>query len=126
MRNKLNEEVIAANNRQQREDNMNPKTGLKTRCRKINGPVAAPLLYVKRDKQGPQGQPKGQFTTGPTEIDGVVRALEKIYDGNCHNVSQTIERFMQTYDKYICKKDECSIREIDTELVQEAFSKGGK
>ena len=33
---------------------------------------------------------------------------------------------MQKYDKYIYKTDECSVQQIDTELVQEAFSKGSK
>ena len=103
------------------------KTGLKTRCRKVNGPVAAPLLYVKRDKEGPQGQPIGQFTTNPQEIDGVVkRAWKKIYDGNCNQVTKMVDAFMQKYDQYIFKMKPFYAQEIDTDLVQEAFSKGKK
>lgn len=96
MRNKLNELASTATAKQQRDDNMNRKTGLKARCRKVKGPIAAALLYVKRDKQGPQGQPKGQFTTNPTEIDGVAkRAWKKIYAGYSHNIEKTVDDFMK-------------------------------
>ena len=127
MRERINKLASTLSNLQQRDENMHKKTGLKTRCRKVNGPVVAPLLYVKRDKQGPQCQPKGQFTTNPHEIGGVVkRAWKIIYDGSCSQVTTMVEAFMKKYDKHIFKMEPFQVQEIGTDLVQEAFRKGKK
>lgn len=53
MRIRITARVKAELARQQKEENAHKKTRLGARCRKVHGPVVAPLLLVKRDREGP-------------------------------------------------------------------------
>ena len=96
MRGKLQAKTEAEMMKQQREENDDAKKGLKAMSRKVNGPTAAPLLFVKRDEHYNPDQKIGSFTTNPDEIDGVVRrAWQKIYNGNTDDAEKVVNDFME-------------------------------
>ena len=86
MRSRLNAKVAAERSRLQREENDDAKKGLKAMSRRVDGPSATPLLYVKRDEHCGPDHKVGSFTTNPDEIDAVVRrAWKSIYDGSTND-----------------------------------------
>lgn len=49
------------------------KTGRRKMCRAVNGPVARPLMHLRRDRDTPDGQKRGVITTDPGQIDQIAR-----------------------------------------------------
>ena len=47
--------------------------GLKKIARRLDKQPAKPLTYVRRNKPGPSGQPKGTYATYPMEVDRIVQ-----------------------------------------------------
>ena len=118
---------MANSTKKQRAEHDCPKAGIKVMAKRIHGPKAAALLYVKRDAKCGEGKIPGTFTTDPAEIDAVVRrAWQHIYKGNVADVSQTVQDFMTKYDRYIFKAPQGEASVITEDMVKAAFAKGGK
>ena len=110
-----------------RNENEDSKAGMRNRCRRINGPVAAPLLYVIRDDKCAGNHEPGTYTTNPQEVDSVVRtAWQKRYTGNVENANHVAKQFAAKYSKYLFRLPPQEAPPIIVELVHVAFSKGGK
>ena len=63
---------------------------------------AQPAKYLKRGRQGPEGQRKGILTTFSEAIDGIARgAWDRIYKGTAANAHNIASIFMAKYSKHI-------------------------
>lgn len=123
MRGELNPKIAAECASQQRSENEERKRGLKVMSRKVDGPAAAPLVFVKRDAQSSTKHEAGSFTTNLDEIDVVVRrAWRSIYQGNTDDVAKVVKLFVG----HMKNLEEHGAEEIAKELVHAAFSRGGK
>ena len=75
--------------------------------KRIDKVQAQPIMYLKRDREGIEGQSVGTYTTDPKEIDGIVmRAWKKIYEGTKDNVHKAAELFIKKYGDYIYQGNE--------------------
>ena len=88
-------------------------------CKDMQNNFAAPLVAVKRDQTGPQGQAKGTIATAPKEVDAILRkALAKIYDGNAADQEKTTKEYMEHYGKYIFKQKTAKITPLSGKDLQ--------
>ena len=76
--------------------------GLGTVSKVIGDKRALPLSYVRRDKAGPQGQPKNSYATDPKEIYGIIkRACNKRCEGNKRDMEEDVPRLYCKSRKHI-------------------------
>ena len=60
------------------------------------------MTCVKRDREGPKGQPEGTYATDPAEVDEIIRkAWGGIFRGNCDNPHKQAALFMQQYKEHV-------------------------
>lgn len=118
MRRKLMAKIIAKACKMQTEANNDPKKGMRNMSRKVDGPKASPLRYVKRDANASSQHKAGTITTKPAEIDGIVRrAWKRIYDGNTDDAAAVVRRFITKYSKYIFRVETQNVDHITKEMV---------
>ena len=72
-----------------------PIKGAKKISKALNPVAASPLLFAKRDRIGPKGEPIGSIATHPREIDQIAtRSWTNIYDGNFDDLEKQADIFM--------------------------------
>ena len=110
----------------QRHDSMLKDKNHRSAYRFIKGGSSPPLLFLKRDKPGPQKQAVGTYTTHPDEIDQIVkRAYDGIYAGNIEGDPLThANAFITKYKKFIYTAEPFRVGEITGTILMEDCTSG--
>lgn len=78
----------------------------------IDGQKGQPLKSIQRDRYTPDGGKAGQVTHDPKQIDAVVkRAWRAVHHGNVQDVEQTVESFLDKYNRYVHKGEQQEVPE---------------
>lgn len=86
--------------------------------KRIDKDYAQPIMYLQRDKVGPQGQAVGTITTSPKEIDAIVRrAWDAIYQGSKADNDKAAGSFMAKYSQRVFKDQRFDLQPITAERV---------
>ena len=79
-----------------KEENADPRRGLKKVAKQISKHAANSLRYVARDTKAADGRKAGTLTANPKIIDGVItRAWHKVYDGNTEDPDALVAAFVK-------------------------------
>lgn len=71
--------------------------------RRVDGPVVAPLLFVKRDQQSSTKHEEGSFTRIPDKVEAVVRrAWRSVYKGNTDDTGKVVKGHMGKHTNIFC------------------------
>ena len=82
---------------------------------------------MKRDRQGPRGQPIGSITTAPKDIDAItIRAWSNKCKGNKHSGKSRVNDVLGIYGKYTHKAPPISLPPITAAQVEAAFKNAPK
>ena len=78
-----------------KEENADPRRGLKKVAKQISKHTANAVRYVARDMKAGDGRKAGTLTANPKIIDGVItRAWHKVYDGNTEDPDALVAAFV--------------------------------
>ena len=79
-------------------------------------------MFVKRDRDTDDGGKKGEITTNPKEVDGIVkRAWKAVYDGVGQNVFNVIQAFFKDFAAVMFHGKEFELGDLDAEMVHDSF-----
>ena len=91
--------------------------------RAIGDPQAKPLTCVCRDQDTKDGGRKGQITSNPSDVDGVVkRAWQAIHNGMAGCMSKATDLFLNTYCKFTVNTFPFKVDDITAEMVRDSFT----
>ena len=120
LRRQLKEEIRKCN----KETNSDGSQGLKSIAKAISGSQGKPLMSIERDKDTKDGGKAGEITANPQEVDNVIRrAWTKIHDGMQGSIEEAVDRFLDTYHRYIFKGIQHEVQNITAQRVQESFQR---
>ena len=72
-----------------------------------------PLLFAKRTKVGPDGQPIGSVTSIPQEVDQIARdTWDVIFNSNVSDLLQSTAFFLAKYAPYLFRHDEVILEPV--------------
>ena len=82
------------------------------------------MTNIVRDRDTADGGRKGQTTSNPVDIDGIVRrAWQAIHEGAEGCIETAVDHFLGTYCSTVLKRKPYEVDDIIAEMVQESFSK---
>lgn len=93
--------------------NSNKKGGVNYLARQTGEKKVKPITGVERDHDTPDGGRKGEITTNPKEVDGIIkRALTTIHDGVAGCLDEKVDALLNLYGKYVLKATEHTVPDL--------------
>lgn len=78
---------------------------------------------MDRDRDNPDGGKKGEITTNPKEVGGIIkRAWANIHDGVAGCLDEKVDVFLNLYGKYVLKAKEHTVPELTAQRVYDYFT----